>query len=235
MSLGFFLKQLISFFLRPLTLGIFLGFISLWYLYKGRIKAAAISLVLTLLWFVMISSAFVSNRLFAPLEAQYSRLQTVPENVDYLLLLGGDRYKRTWEAIRLYRLKPSLVLITSGSSKNGNISAAEITTEMLKSAGIPDEQILMQKEVEDTQQEALAIKKRIGRSPFLLVTSAYHMPRAMKIFEKEGVNPIAAPADFTNPKEDGVSNFLEDKQLRKTELALHEYIGLLWFYLQSFQ
>lgn len=55
----------------------------------------------------------------------------------------------------------------------------------------------------------------------------------MKIFQKEGVNPIAAPVDFNNPDEDGINSIFQGKQLRKTEKAIHEYLGLLWFYIKS--
>lgn len=59
------------------------------------------------------------------------------------------------------------------------------------------------------------------------------MPRSMKLFQKEGLNPIAAPADFNSPNEDGLTSILQGKQLKKTEQALHEYLGLLWFELRN--
>ena len=45
----------------------------------------------------------------------------------------------------------------------------------------------------DTAQEARAIAALIGRAPFILVTSAYHMPRAMRLMLQAGLDPIPAP------------------------------------------
>ncbi len=47
----------------------------------------------------------------------------------------------------------------------------------------------------DTEEEAAAVKQAIGDAPFLLVTSASHLPRAMIFFQQEGLNPLPAPAN----------------------------------------
>lgn len=64
------------------------------------------------------------------------------------------------------------------------------------------------------------------------MTSAYHMPRAMKIMQREGTNPIAALDDFNRPEEDGINSIFRSDHLEKTEHALHEYLGLLWLFLK---
>lgn len=218
----------------PLTIVFLLALVALWYLHKNNIKKAKRYLVFVLIWVGLITSAPFANTLLAPLESQYSRLDLaeIPENIEYVLLLGGDKEKRAWEVIRLYQHIPNLKIITSGYAMYDKISEAEKTAVWLEESGIKKENILMQGEATDTKGEALALKKRIGTAPFLLVTSAYHMPRAMKTFQKAGVNPIAAPADFNNPDEDSWSVF-RAYQLKKTEQALHEYLGLLWLYIKS--
>jgi uncharacterized SAM-binding protein YcdF (DUF218 family) len=77
------------------------------------------------------------------------------------------------------------------------------------------------------------MKQRVGDQPFLLVTSAYHMPRAMMLFRKEGLRPIAAPGDFNDRGEDSIWALGTANQLEKTEKAWHEYIGLAWTYLRG--
>ncbi len=47
----------------------------------------------------------------------------------------------------------------------------------------------------DTEEEAAAVKQAIGDAPFLLVTSASHLPRAMIFFQQEGLNPLPAPGE----------------------------------------
>jgi len=215
----------------PLTIGFFLVGIGIWFLSKGYSKKAKYILFTALLWFALISSAPVANLLLAPLEKQYPQLLTIPPDVNYLLLLGGDRQRRAWEVLRLYQLRPDIKIITSGYSMYDPISEAKKVANMLQSAGVDKNSILMQEDVFDTKGEAVAIKKRLGKAPFLLVTSAYHMPRAMKIFQKIGTSPVAAPADFNNPDEDGINTIFRAEQVIKTQHAMHEYLGLLWLYL----
>ena len=62
--------------------------------------------------------------------------------------------------------------------------------------GVSKYNILMQEEPRDTEEEALYVKRIVKNKPFILVTAAYHMPRAMELFKKEGLSPIAAPTNF---------------------------------------
>ena len=231
MTIGFLLKKGISFLLMPLTIAIILGAMALWSLHKGHIKKAKHYIVAMMLWIAIITSAPISNLLISPLENQYSRLENIPANVEHILFLGGDKERRAWEVIRLYQQMPNATIITSGRSLYDVESEAFKTARLLQEAGIKKENIVMQGEAKDTKEEAQAMKKRIGNKPFLLVTSAYHMPRAMKLFQHEGTNPIAAPGDFNNPKEDGINSIFLSESLEKTEQALHEYLGLLWLLL----
>lgn len=233
LSISFLIKKGVSFLLMPLTIAVLLGGIALWYLYKSDARKARRYLIFSLVWLAFISSAPVANLLLAPLESQYSQLEKVPENTEYLLLLGGDKERRTWEVLRLYQQAANLKIITSGYSLYDKVSDAQKTATLLEESGIKKENILMQEEAVDTRREALAIKKRIGDAPFLLVTSAYHMPRAMQIFKGAGTNPVAAPADFNNPNEDGINTIFQARQILKTEHALHEYVGLLWLYIKN--
>jgi len=62
------------------------------------------------------------------------------------------------------------------------------------------------------------------------VTSAYHMPRAMEVFQKMKMNPIAAPTDFKMEKNYDILDFFPDAQnLRKSDLVFHEYFAILFY------
>ena len=84
-----------------------------------------------------------------------------------------------------------------------------------------------------TFEEAYYMKKRVGNKPFILVTSAYHMPRTIKLFQKAGLNPIAAPTDFNKNKESGFLTMLQSRQVQNIEHAWHEYLGMLLYKLQG--
>jgi len=83
----------------------------------------------------------------------------------------------------------------------------------------------------DTEDQARLIKPIVGAAPFVLVTSAIHMPRSMALFEELGMHPIPGPAGSTSRVKMPFS--LQDifpsvSALDDTTQAVHEYLGLLW-------
>jgi uncharacterized SAM-binding protein YcdF (DUF218 family) len=70
----------------------------------------------------------------------------------------------------------------------------------------------------------------VGQDSFFLVTSAYHLPRAMALFQKQGLTPIAAPAGHLVRQAPNWSPgfFPRSGGLHNMEIALHEYLGLAW-------
>ncbi len=79
----------------------------------------------------------------------------------------------------------------------------------------------MQSKPRDTEEEAMNIRNIVGTEQFILITAAYHMPRALKLFKKHGLNPIVAPTNF-------LREFPNGRDLHKTEIAFHEYLGSIW-------
>ena len=69
---------------------------------------------------------------------------------------------------------------------------------MAISFGISKQNILLTTNVENTDQEAKAVKKLLtsDKPIILLVTSAFHMPRAQKVFEAAGIRVLPFPVDF---------------------------------------
>jgi uncharacterized SAM-binding protein YcdF (DUF218 family) len=81
----------------------------------------------------------------------------------------------------------------------------------------------------DTDQEARDIVAVLGHSPFILVTSAYHMPRAMRLMLRAGANAVPAPTGQIVHAQHGaelLGLIPGSRGLHKTETALHEYLGL---------
>jgi len=229
----FLLKKVISFLLYPLSIGFLLTFFGGWLLIRKRVRLAKLFFVLGMFWVFIVSSSFFANPLIESLEKHYKKVEHISSNIEYILLLGGDRKKRAWEALRLYRLLPHTKIVTSGYAVRGKISDAQKAKKLLIEAGVKSEDIVMQTNVKDTIEEAQTIKKRLGNKPFYLVTSAYHMPRAMKIFKSFGLNALAAPTDFNDPNDGEVIQLLSAKELIKTEKAFHEYLGLLSLYIKD--
>ena len=233
MEWSFILKKIISASLMPLPIGMFIALLGLFFLLRSDLKRAKQFLLMALIWISLITYAPVANLLLDSLEHQYPKLKKIPNSVEHILLLGGDKEHRGWEVLRLHEHLPNAKVITSGYARYGALSEAQKTARLLKQSGIEKEHILQQNGVKDTQEEARHIKKIIGEKPFILVTSAYHMPRAMLLFTQEGLHPIPAPTDFYPRKKDSFVRIFQAKQLEKTEKAWHEFLGLLWLKLKS--
>ena len=232
-EVGFMLKKIISVALMPLSIGLIIMIIALLFFGLNRANIGKKLLKLSIFWLVLISWAPFAHLMLKPLESAYPKLEKIPDNIEYILLLGGDRDKRAWEALRLYHKIPKVKIITSGYSLHDKLSDANKTAQLLIESGIPREKILMQEEAKTTFEEAVWMKKRVGDKPFILITAGYHMPRAYGLFKKAGLNPIPAPADFSRPQEYGFFSMLQSVHLRDTEHAWHEYFGLLVYKLQG--
>ncbi|WP_083568767.1 ElyC/SanA/YdcF family protein [Arcobacter sp. LA11] len=240
----FTVKKFISIFLMPMSLGLILLFLGLIFLLNKNYKRAKTFLIISFLWLALIGYSPFSNYLIQPLENQYKSYIKIDPNVKYVLVLGSGHVTnkeisnlsqlsttalmRLNEGIRIYRNLENAKLILSGYEGSDSVPHALVAKKVAISLGVIPEDIITQEEAKDTAEEALYVKKTVEKNNFILVTSAFHMPRAMKIFKGAGLNPIAAPTDYLS-KEDG--DYLREprgKEIRKTEIAMHEYIGTLW-------
>ena len=201
----------------PLSLGLLIGFIGLIYLYKNQIKKAKIFLTISIIWIATISYGPFSYLLIHPLENQNTSLNQIPKDVTFILLLGGDRKNRGWEALRLYNQIPNSKIITSGYAGRDSVPEAIETANILYNLGIPKEDVIVHSLPKDTKEEAIEIKQVLGKKQFILITSAYHMPRALALFKKEGLNPIAAPTDIKTKESNKIISMPNGSSLQKTE------------------
>ena len=189
----------------------------------------------------------VADALLSPLESRYPPvrdIQALPP-VPYIVVLGSgygprdgipitaalsaEALSRIAEGVRLMRkIRGSRLIVSGGAPLNRTASAvgyADFAVEF----GVDENAIIKLDKSLDTADEAHSVAAVVGSSPFLLVTSAYHMPRAMRLMQRAGTHPIAAPTGqlAPYPSSFGVRGwFPSSGSLRKTEYAIHEYIGL---------
>ena len=227
MELGFILKKTISIFILPLSIVLLILIIGLVLLYIDKIKLSKRILTLGFVVLILFSYNPITNTLANNLEKEYSKLKVVPKDVKHILLLGGSFEQRAWELLRIYNENKHLKIITSGYEGGNLIPEAERSANILEQLGVPKENIIRHVKPKDTKEEAIKIKELLGDKPFILVTAGYHMPRAMALFKKEGTNPIAAPSHFIGRKVDFFS-IPNVGNLYKTQIVIHEYVGLLW-------
>ena len=142
--------------------------------------------------------------------------------------------------INLYRVNKSKRLIfTGGVNPLGSNLPPEgdIYLSEAMSMGIPKESLFTTYPVFNTFQEAKAIRKLLNeeiisdKKKIILVTSAFHMKRAKKVFEKEGMKVIPYPVDFKSEK--SFSTLLKNPikwmpnsyHLKESSIAIREIIG----------
>jgi len=94
--------------------------------------------------------------------------------------------------------------------------------------GVNEENIIISEKPKDTQEEAIFSKKIVGENPFVLVTSASHIPRSMALFKSLGLKPIAAPTAFYKGSFKGFFRLPTMGSFQVSQIAMHEYWGILW-------
>jgi uncharacterized SAM-binding protein YcdF (DUF218 family) len=243
----FLMKKIVSRFLFPLPLSLeflIVGLFLLWFTRRQRAGKALVTCGALLL--VGLSNTFTSNALLRPLEHHYPPLAVLHAGpgapaAGFIVVLGGwadddpnvpitshisaDLMVRLIEGVRLHRELPGSKLILSG----GNDSA-EGMARMAEALGVSAEEIVRLSEPRDTEEESQQVAPIVGPQRLILVTSASHMPRAMGLFRKRGLQPIAAPTDYLAPRHRAESDdfFPDGYQLFKSQVAFYEYLGLAW-------
>lgn len=245
--MDFLLKKFISMFLMPLPIGVFFIVLALVLLYRNKTKAAKSMLTLSILWLFFFSYPPVANILLYSLESNNPTLHHAPENVKYIYVLGGGHHTdeglpitsqvletsvvRLNEGIRLYhQLHEEASIIVSGHSGLFDPTSHAVMQKKLALAlGVKKEKIILRPGPRDTQEEAIAAKALLGDKPFILVTSASHMTRAMHFFKNEGLHPIPAPTNhLASIQHPNYTNVFSSDALEKSRIVFHELLGLVW-------
>ncbi|RXJ88705.1 hypothetical protein CRV01_08735 [Arcobacter sp. CECT 8983] len=240
----FTLKKIISALLMPLSIGLTLFVIGLFYLLIQKQRKANFFMIIAFLWTALIAYSPFSNTLVKSLENQYPSYLKIDKSINYVLVLGSGHINnenlsdvsqlsktalmRLTEGIRIYKELNNAKLILSGYKGDEKLSNAQMMKNVAIKLGLKEESIILHEEAKDTKEESEYTKKTLKKEPFILVTSASHMPRAMKIFEDNWLNPIAAPTDYLAKEEGKIFSVPKASNLKKTESAMHEYIGILW-------
>jgi uncharacterized SAM-binding protein YcdF (DUF218 family) len=250
--MDFILKKIVSFFIMPFPLGMLVILLGLFFLFRNKIFKAKLFLSIGFLWITLISYSPISNSLLYTHESRIATLHHAPE-VKYIYILGSGHHTdenhpitsllaptssiRFTEALRLYHQldeRPTLIFSGYGGFYNSE-SHAFMQGKLALALGVKKEHIHLEPKPRDTQEEAKVAKKLIGDKPFIVVTSASHMQRALKFFEQEGLSPIPAPtnhlATIATPNYLG---FYSVESLDKMRRVWHEMLGQLWQKIKSF-
>jgi uncharacterized SAM-binding protein YcdF (DUF218 family) len=258
----FYLAKAVWFLLQPSTLIALLigyGAILIWtgWARWGRrfVSMGAILLLLAGL-------SPLGNALILPLEDRFPRadLDTPPPPTGFIILGGAeDRLvgtarnavalneaaERLVEAAILARRFPEAKIAFSGGDAgmfyHGG-SEAEGAQSLLTALGVERDRLILEAKSRDTYENALFLKEELAREGeigpakrWVLVTSAYHMPRAIGTFRAAGFDVDAWPVDYrTRGRVDLTRPFDKVSEgLRRVDVAAREWAGLLAYWLRG--
>jgi uncharacterized SAM-binding protein YcdF (DUF218 family) len=191
------------------------------------------------------------NVLLLSLSERFPAWQFDGRGPDGIIVLGGAIDSEVSEArnsletdqsaeriiamLELARRFPNARIVFSGGSGNlieNSVAEAPIAGELLERFGIARERVVLESGSRTTYENAALVRKLVVPKPgerWLLVTSAFHMPRSIGAFRRAGFEVEAYPVDWrTRGWVDAVMPF--DKLsagLARTDLAVHEWIGLI--------
>tara|TARA_B100001057_G_C22107248_1_gene665507 strand:- start:31 stop:537 length:507 start_codon:yes stop_codon:yes gene_type:complete len=145
---------------------------------------------------------------------------------------------RIFAGINLFKEKKATTLILTRGKLPWSlgIPEGEYLRDFAIKNGIPEKDILLTDNVENTDQEAKAVKKLLSRDKpkVILVTSAFHIPRAQIVFKAAGINVIPFPVDYQKGLEKlTFMNFIPSaKALSGTSFFVREMIGRIYYSLK---
>jgi uncharacterized SAM-binding protein YcdF (DUF218 family) len=146
-------------------------------------------------------------------------------------LLFNSGLARLVEAVRVTRNLPHATLIVSGPGLPGMRSHASVLAAAAVSLGIDPSRIVIVDTARDTEEESRAIARLVGAQQLALVTSAWHMPRAARLFRHAGVHFVPCPTDFISHAVDGsiwANLTFDSESLQRSTQAVHEFVGQFW-------
>ena len=197
----------------------------------------------------------ISSKLIGYLEKDYILQDALAiDNADAIVVLSGmiktikvdDKLKyefggavdRILSGIDLFKNnKASLLILTKGPLPwSLGMPEGEYLKEFAVKFGVPKESILLTDNVKNTDQEAKSVKKLLNSNDVkvILITSAFHMPRAKKVFEASNIKVIPFAVDFINShqKLTFMSFVPSAGALSGTSFFVREMIGRLYYNLK---
>jgi uncharacterized SAM-binding protein YcdF (DUF218 family) len=244
-------SKILGFFTLPSNFILTLGVAGALLLVTRRARLGRRLMVASVVLFGLAGLSPLGNLLMLPLEQRFPRWEQRGGAPDGIIILGGainpevsaargtaalnEASERLVAAVQLARRFPDARIIFSGGNGNlvlreGTEAAAALT--VLESLGVPRARVRVEDRSRNTIENAEFTKQIAAPKPgerWLLVTSAYHMPRAVGLFRQVGFVVEAYPVDFrTRGTIDWTPPFARAGEgLVRTDTAVREWIGLL--------
>lgn len=250
----FTIAKILALLAQPSTIAVLSILLGLWMTRKERASRIGRSLAWGgVLALIVGGLTPAGNLLILPLEERFSSVvrPTAAERVDGIILLGGfedgwvssgrgglglnEAAERVTEGLRLALRHPEAKVVFTGGVGGllaHNAEATSPVAEFLEEAGVARERLVLEGRSRNTYENALFTRdlvKPAAGERWYLVTSAYHMPRAMGLFRKAGFDVIAYPVDYRTRGSEDATRFFEriPQGLMRLDVGANEWLGLL--------
>jgi uncharacterized SAM-binding protein YcdF (DUF218 family) len=246
-------------FIEPYTFLLFSLLVALlWAWWGAPERRGRLTIALALLAILSLLSMPATGYLgLGSLEWSYPPVEMAPSSTDTIVVLagdssverrktarlrlGGETIARCLEAKELYKRAGRCSIIVSGGEvdpQRPNLTLANGMRDFLLDLGIPDEDLRLEGHSRTTFENAANTSQLLLEHPtdrVFLVTTAFHMRRASLCFRRQGVKTIPAPCNHqTLGFELSVDTFIPSANgILGVHRAMHEWLGLLWYYLRG--
>ena len=250
--MALYLVKLLTLFAMPLGLALAVGLLAL--LFWRHRRVARILVLVHLVFLGICSMPLVSNMLTVWWESDFppTAVDVSPE-ADAAVILGGATGSagaprlvpeliassdRVLHGARLFRAgKVPLVVVSAGNLPwlDSGVSEAQRIRALLVEWGVDGSAVLLDEGSRNTYENALNTKALLavhGMERVLLVTSAWHMKRALETFRTAGIDVIPSPADFWGTAglvPDPLDLFPSADALAGTTVVFKEMVGVLYY------
>ncbi|MES0154311.1 YdcF family protein [Mesorhizobium sp. M0018] len=252
----FYVSKILWLFVQPLNLAIILLLAGLLAALVGRKRLFATGSVLAFLVLGLSAWTSLGAVMLNPLEERFPR-PALPERVDGIIVLGGGMESainfvrsgyelnasgdRMVEAAVLALRFPTAKVVISGgpiAMVREDEGDAATAPRLFTALGVTADRLVLEGKSRNTYENAVFTKQLITPKPgetWLLVTSAFHMPRAKALFDKAGFPTVPWPVDYRTSGKEGIGLFRTDanEALQTTTIATREWIGLIAYWLSG--
>jgi uncharacterized SAM-binding protein YcdF (DUF218 family) len=251
----FILSKIFWFFAQPLNFSILLIAVTFGALLLSWRRFAILAAACAFLILGLGAWTTLGALMMHPLEDRFQRPGSLAGKVDGIVVLGGgfeggvnlvrggfelnasgDRFV---EAAILARLHPEAKVVVTGGTGNMLLEgeADGVTAPRLLTAlGIEPARLVLESQSRNTYENAVFTKRIVDPKPgetWILITSAFHMPRSVGLFRKAGFNVVPWPSDYRTSGKEGIGLTEDNPQdsLQNMSIALREWVGLIAYHL----
>jgi uncharacterized SAM-binding protein YcdF (DUF218 family) len=247
-------SKILGFFANPSDLVVAIGFLGFVLLATRWARAGTWLVASSFVALVALGLSPLGNMLMIPLEQRFPPWDATRGPPDGIVVLGGaispdvsatrhevvlnEAAERLTVVADLARRYPDARILFSGGT--GELIAGEreapFAFRLFETFGIAPDRILLEDRSRNTMENALHSKEIARPLPgqrWLLVTSAYHMPRAIGVFRKVGFAVEPYPVDWrTRGAQDALRPFTSvGDGLRRVDTAVREWVGLAVYWI----